>query len=135
MNIDTQEIVRLYAEEEHTVREIADRTGLSYGRVYGLLRSRVVMRNSGRRGRSRDTTEYLRVAEFMHRLIVTGDWPQHRKILAHQDLAKIFDVGEQTIRDAVRHLRHRGYLQTVPKKGTYVRPAQDWESASTGDRR
>lgn len=126
--LDTQEIVRLYVEEEWSVREIASRHGRSYGKIYGILRSRVVMRSSNGAGRRRDDMRHVKVAETMRERIVSGDWPPGRKILAQEDLAKIFDVRIQTIREAVAHLRERGYLTTVRNKGTYVRPRQDWES-------
>jgi Bacterial regulatory proteins, gntR family len=124
-DLDTREIVRLYTEEEWSVRDIATRLGCSYGRIYGILRARVVMRKSSGKGPRRNT-EYLKVAEIMRQLILTGDWRPNRKILAQEDLAKIFDVRHQAIREAVIHLRQRGYLLTLAK-GTYVRPPQDWE--------
>src|SRR5256885_14462333 len=100
--IDTQEIVRLYVEEELSVREIATRYGRSYGKIYGILRKRVLMRPNGR-GPAR-STEYLKVAEVMRERIGMGDWPPNRKILSQQDLALIFGVGVQTVRDATTHL-------------------------------
>jgi Bacterial regulatory proteins, gntR family len=126
--LDTDEIVRLYVGEEWSVREIATRFGCSYGRIYGILRARVVMRMSNGRG-PRRTQEYVKVAGIMRDRIVGGDWRPGRKILAQQDLAKIFDVRHQTIREAVTYLRERGYLRTVPNKGTYVRPPEEWERA------
>jgi transposase len=132
--IDTQEMVRLYVDEEWSVRDIATRFGCSYGRTYGILRSRVVLRRSDGRG-PRRTLEYVKVAEIMRERIVAGDWRPGRKILAQQELAEIFDVRHQTIREAVAHLRQRGYLLTVPNKGTYVRPPRDWETGlPVGDR-
>jgi hypothetical protein len=126
--IDTQEIVRLYVDEELSVRDIATRYRCSYGRIYNLLRARVVMRSSNRSGR-RQSTLYLQIAEVMRERIVTGDWPPNRKILSQEDLAKIFGVRHQVIREAELHLRERGYL-TVKSRGTYVRPRQDWECSS-----
>jgi DNA-binding GntR family transcriptional regulator len=81
----------------------------SYGRIYGILRSRVVLRPSNGRG-PRRTLEYVKVAEIMRERIINGDWRPGRKILAQQELAKIFDVRHQTIREAIAHLRQRGYL-------------------------
>src|SRR5947208_2200605 len=101
--LDTQEIVRLYVEEEWSVREIATRHACSYSKIYGMLRSRVVMRSSNGPGRNRDDMRHLKVAEIMRERIVGGDWPPNRKILAQEDLAKIFGVRIQTIREAVAH--------------------------------
>src|ERR1044072_5452905 len=118
-NRDADEIVRLYVDEEWSVRDIATRFGYSYGRTYNLLRARVVMRRSGGSG-PRRTDEYLTVAEVMRERITTGDWKPGRKIIAQHELAKIFNVRHQTIREATAHLRQHGYLRSVPNKGTYV---------------
>jgi hypothetical protein len=124
--LDTQEIVRLYIEEALSVREIATRFERSYGRIYGILRTRIVMRTSNGPGRRRDGA-YIEVAELMREHIISGHWPPRRKILPQRDLAQIFDVKPQVIREAIAHLRQHGYLQTVRSKGTYVRPPRDWE--------
>jgi transposase len=130
--IDTQEIVRLYIEEQLSVREIANRYGRSYGKIYNLLRNRVIMRPASGRGQHR-STQYLKVAEIMRERIVSGDWPPNRKILSQNDLALIFGVGLPTIRVAITHLRQRGYLTTKPgRNGIYVRPPQAWKAERQG---
>lgn len=120
--LDIDEIVRLYLDEEQDIRQIATRFGCSYSRVYGILRSRAVLRRSGRWSR-----EYVRVAQIMRENIIAGDWRPGHKILAQPELAKIFGVSHQTIREAVADLRERGFLFTVPNKGTYVSPPRIWE--------
>src|SRR4051812_9671704 len=97
-HLDIDEIVRLYVDDEWTVRDIATRFECSYSRIYNLLRSRVVLRRSNGRG-PRRTTEYAKIAQIMHELIVTGDWKPGHKILAQHELAKIFDVRHQSIRE------------------------------------
>jgi GntR family transcriptional regulator len=125
--LDTGEIVCLYVDKQWSIRDIATRYGCAYSRIYSILRSRVVMRPSGARG-PRRITEYVKVAEAIRERIITGDWRPGRKILAQHELAQIFGVRHQTIREAIIHLRQRGYLLIVPHKGTYVRPARDWEA-------
>jgi GntR family transcriptional regulator len=124
--VDTQEVVRLYVEKEWTVREIAQHFGSSYGKIYNLLRNRVVMRRSSGRGPQR-TTGHVEVAETIRQRIIEGDWPPNRKILSQPDLARIFGVGHAVIRNAVSHLEQQGYLKVVPSKGTYVRPEAHWK--------
>jgi Fic family protein len=126
---ETNEIIRLYVDEKLSVRTIATRFDRSYSRIYSLLQSRVVMRKRPGRG-PRTTMESVKIAEAMRQLIVTGQWQPNRKILSQQDLAKIFDARQQTIREAIAHLRQRGYLMTLPSKGTYVRTPQHWESGA-----
>lgn len=120
--LDADEIVRLYTQEEKSVREIATRVGGSYGRVYSLLRRRVVMRKS-----ESSNWEYVKIAGIMRERIAGGDWKPGHKILAQHELAKIFDVGQQTIREAISELRDHGFLYTVPNKGTFVSPPRLWE--------
>lgn len=122
--IDPDEAVRLYVDQKWSVREVADHLGCSYGRVYGVLRNRVVMR--GRNGSRRVNPDRALVADVMRERIVTGDWKPNHKILSEQDIAKIFSVGVHIVRGAVADLRRSGYLRTVRAKGTYVRPRRDW---------
>lgn len=123
--VNTQEVVRLYVEEEWTVRQIAQHFGSSYGKIYNLLRNRVVMRRSSRSG-PRRTMEHVEIAETMRRRIIEGDWPPNCKILSQLELAQIFHVGHAVIRQAIAHLEQQGYLKVLPSKGTYVRPKQYW---------
>jgi DNA-binding transcriptional regulator YhcF (GntR family) len=123
--VDTKEVVRLYVEEEWSVREIAQYFGSSYGRIYNRLRNRVVMRRSGDRG-PRGTSDHVEIPEAMRQCIINGDWPPKRKILSQPELARIFRVRHAVIREAVSHLEQQGYLKVLPSKGTYVRPEQYW---------
>lgn len=122
--IDPDEAVRLYVDKEWSVREVADHLGCSYGRVYGVLRNRVVMR--GRDGGVRAGRDRDRVVEVIRERIVNGDWQPEQKILSEQEMAKMFAVGVHIVRGAVADLRRSGYLRTVRAKGTYVRPRSDW---------
>lgn len=121
---DIKEITRLYTDEGLSVRELATRFGCSYGRIYGMLRGRVAMRGTSR-GRRRNL-EYVRVAEIMRERIVVGHWQPGHKIWPQHELMAAFDVSHQAVRDAITHLRQRGYLWTLPNEGTYVRPPRDW---------
>lgn len=126
-SIDTQEMVRLYVEEQRSVRDIATRFGRSYGRIYNLLRTRVIMRTSHASRPDRDM-EYAKIATTMREHIVGGDWPPGCKLLPQTELAKLFDVPLQTIRYAIADLRQHRYLTTMQHRGTYVRPPQDWKA-------
>jgi transposase len=123
MRIDPAEVVRLYVEEEWSIREIADHLGSSYGRVYGILRNRVALRTAAGR-----TRRQVAVAETMRARIVGGDWKPRHKVLSPEELAAIFGVGPQTVRLAIADLRRRGYLRSVPGRGIYVLPPEEWPS-------
>jgi transposase len=127
--IDPEEAVRLYVDKEWSVREIANHLGSSYGRIYNLLRNRVVMRTARDRGKSEDHTE---IAEIIKARIVDGDWETGRKILPIADLARIFGVRQQTVRLAIADLRRRGYLRSERGRGICVRPPRR-RSAETAE--
>lgn len=65
--------------------------------------------------------EHLEVARIMRERIIDGGWTAGRKILPEEDLALIFNVSRQTIREAIANLLQDGYLETRPNKGVYVR--------------
>lgn len=123
--LDPREIVRLYAEEERTVREIASHLGTSYARVYHILRHRVTTRGRAEERARQKGPKHEQVRETMRERIVTGDWKPRHKILNNHRLAQIFGVGQQTVEAVVADLRAQGYLRTVAR-GTYVRPPEDW---------
>lgn len=117
------EIVRLYVEEELTVREIAERFGTSYARIYHILRTRVQLRpRSAGRARGRKHQE---IKEIIRQRIVTGDWKPRHKILNNHQLGQILGVGQQTVEGVIADLRAQGYIRSLPK-GNYVRPPEDW---------
>jgi GntR family transcriptional regulator len=122
-DIEIDEVVRLYDERKWSVRDIADRFGCSYGRIYRILRTHAVMRKPGS---PRQNVDRLQITAIMHRHIITGDWKPNHKLLGEQELAMIFGVGPRIIRRAIADLRARGYLLTTASKGTYVRPRCDW---------
>lgn len=122
--LPVDEILRLYNAEKLNVRQIADRLGLAYGQVYGVLRKRVVLRKAYNTG-PRKVPSYLDVAEAMRQRIIAGNWKPDSKIPPRNDLARAFHVNHQVIRDAADRLREQGYL-TVSNRGTFVRPEQYW---------
>lgn len=116
------EIVRLYVEEQMSVREIAMRFRTSYGKIYYVLRKREVME----RDRSHPTKSYLKVAEAIRDRITAGEWKPGEKIPSQVELAETFGVSTQTVSAAVSHLREHGYLRVLPGRGTYVRLERYW---------
>jgi transposase len=125
MDLDADEVVRLYVEEQRSVREIADHFGTSYARVYHILRYRVQMRSRGEEHLRQKSKKHDQIKETMRERIIGGDWKPRHKILNNHQLAQIFGVGQQTIERVVADLREQGYLHCLPR-GTYVRPPEDW---------
>lgn len=64
--------------------------------------------------------EYRRVADDLQRQIEDGTIPPGGKLPGELELADIYRVSAGTVRRAVRELRDRGLVVTLPAKGTYV---------------
>ncbi|SFO14271.1 regulatory protein, gntR family [Actinomadura madurae] len=66
---------------------------------------------------------YVQVADIIAARIDAGDLQPDRPIPSEARMAEEFGVARLTARRAVRELRDRGLVVTVPGRGTFVRPA------------
>jgi GntR family transcriptional regulator len=62
---------------------------------------------------------YFRVTELRER-ILSGEWPCGSRIPGEVDLATAFGVSVITIRQAMTHLMHDGYIERHRAKGSFV---------------
>ena len=67
---------------------------------------------------------YLQVVHHIAEQIRTGRLRVGARLPAERDLAEQYGVAVNTIRRAVRELRDRGLVITVPIKGTFVQAEQ-----------
>ncbi|MCO5995771.1 winged helix-turn-helix domain-containing protein [Actinoallomurus rhizosphaericola] len=74
---------------------------------------------------------YQEVAEVIRDRIARGDWQPRSQLPSQAKMAKEFGVSGSTVSDAIAHLRERGYVWTLPHKGSYARPAEDWREESS----
>lgn len=63
---------------------------------------------------------YEAMADHIAARIASGDLPPGSRLPAEVDLAEEYRVGLSTARRAVKELRERGLVQTLPVKGTFV---------------
>mgnify|MGYP003365156447 CR=1 FL=1 len=63
--------------------------------------------------------------EAMREQIATGAWPVGQRIPREVELAEMFQIGRNTVREAVRVLSHAGVLEVCQGDGTYVRTVED----------
>jgi DNA-binding GntR family transcriptional regulator len=75
---------------------------------------------------SAPATQYRRIAEVLRRRIIAGEWRPRRRIPSQQALAAELGVSANTVSRAVACLRNDGYVWTLPHKGSYARPSEDW---------
>ncbi|GLW21565.1 GntR family transcriptional regulator [Microbispora triticiradicis] len=72
------------------------------------------------------TPVYQRMAMDVVEQIRSGDLLPNRRIPTEKALMKQYGVAKATARNAVNHLRKQGWVFTVPHRGTYVSPQEDW---------
>ncbi|MEU2118863.1 winged helix-turn-helix domain-containing protein [Streptomyces sp. NPDC016459] len=66
---------------------------------------------------------YMQLAEVIAAKIETGEYAPDRMIPTPARLAEEYGIAVLTARRAMRELRERGLIITVPGKGSYVTPA------------
>ncbi|MFF6811386.1 GntR family transcriptional regulator [Streptomyces sp. NPDC012403] len=76
---------------------------------------------------------YLQVVHHIAEQIRAGRLRAGARLPAERDLAEQYGVAVNTVRRAVRDLRDRGLVITVPIKGTFVRPEASSEAPGSED--
>ncbi|MGA5197833.1 GntR family transcriptional regulator [Streptomyces exfoliatus] len=66
---------------------------------------------------------YMQLAEVIAAKIETGEYAPDRMIPTPARLAEEYGIAVLTARRAMRELRERGLIITVPGKGSFVTPA------------
>lgn len=69
--------------------------------------------------------EYMRVADDIEQRIRSGEYPPGSMLPGERAMAEEQGVAIGTVRRAVRELRARELVVTLPHKGTYVRQPED----------
>ncbi|MBZ4320249.1 GntR family transcriptional regulator [Streptomyces huiliensis] len=63
---------------------------------------------------------YMQVADHIAARVGAGELPPGARLPGERDLAEEYGVAVGSVRRAVRELRERGLLVTLPAKGTFV---------------
>ncbi|MFI2712301.1 GntR family transcriptional regulator [Micromonospora sp. NPDC018662] len=66
------------------------------------------------------TPLYVQVADLVAKRIEDGELQPRRPIPSESHLQQEYGVARGTVRQAVRLLRARGLVVTIPQRGTYV---------------
>ena len=69
---------------------------------------------------------YEAVADHIALRIRAGQFKPNMPLPGERALAEMYGVALGTIRNATELLRERGYVATLPGRGTYVRPVEEW---------
>ncbi|MEU2851765.1 winged helix-turn-helix domain-containing protein [Streptomyces syringium] len=64
---------------------------------------------------------FRQIAADLIRDIEAGSLEVGSPLPSESELMEMYGVARNTVRNAVAHLRERGYVETVAKRGTYVK--------------
>ncbi|MEG3628947.1 GntR family transcriptional regulator [Streptomyces poriticola] len=76
---------------------------------------------------------YMQVADHIAARIASGHLRPGARLPGERDLGVEYGVAYLTARRAVRELRERGLVVTLPAKGTFVAYPADGDDAADGD--
>lgn len=76
---------------------------------------------------------YMQMADHIADRIAKGDLRPGARLPGERDLAAEYGVANLTARRAVRELRERGLVVTLPAKGTFVAYPETGEAAGEGE--
>lgn len=69
---------------------------------------------------------YKAVADHLELRIRAGQFKPNMPLPGERALAEQYGVALGTIRNATDLLRERGLVATLPGRGTFVKPAEEW---------
>jgi DNA-binding FadR family transcriptional regulator len=76
---------------------------------------------------SAERKQYERVADVIRDRITRGEFQTRRRIPSQSEMAEEFGVSGNAVWRAIACLRAQGYVWTLPNKGSYARPPEDWK--------
>ncbi|MDK1346177.1 winged helix-turn-helix domain-containing protein [Streptomyces sp. 378] len=77
--------------------------------------------------------EYVKLADRLAAEIKAGRPPVGGRLPGEREMTEIYKVSLGTVRRAVRELRERGLVATLPIKGTYVIATSETAQLDQGD--
>ena len=69
---------------------------------------------------------YRQIADEVIERIRDGALSPRRPVPSETTLMQQYDVARETARRAVGLLREQGWIYTVPQRGSYVSPPEEW---------
>ena len=89
-------------------------------------KDRLVRVPDRRAGTTLKQKEHERIAKVIRERITSGQLKPRRRIPSQAEMAEEFAVSGRTVAQAIAWLRDRGYVWTLPHKGSYTRPEEAW---------
>jgi GntR family transcriptional regulator len=72
------------------------------------------------------TPLYVQLARIVRERIRSGEFDPMQVIPSETQLVQEHGVARETVRRAVDLLRREGWIFTLPQRGSYVSPREDW---------
>jgi DNA-binding GntR family transcriptional regulator len=69
---------------------------------------------------------YQQAVDDIRQRITSGELPARCRLPSQVRLAEELGVSTHVVARAVARLRAEGYLWTLPSRGSYARPREDW---------
>lgn len=76
------------------------------------------------------STKAEEISAIVRGRIRTGQYQPNKRIPSQSEMADEFGVSGRTIAKAIADLRDRGYLVTLPHKGSFSRPSDHWRDVA-----
>ncbi|NRQ33586.1 winged helix-turn-helix transcriptional regulator [Nonomuraea sp. NN258] len=74
----------------------------------------------------RSSPLYRYVADEIRRQIISGQLPPEHPVPGEVTLKRRYGVARETIRRGMAYLREEGWVYTIPHRGSYVSPRDQW---------
>jgi DNA-binding GntR family transcriptional regulator len=69
---------------------------------------------------------YQQAVDNIRQRITSGELPPRCRLPSQLELAGEIGVSTHVVARAIARLRDEGYLWTLPSRGSYARPREDW---------
>ncbi|MFZ2099253.1 MAG: GntR family transcriptional regulator, partial [Oricola sp.] len=66
------------------------------------------------------------VSELLAARILSGAYPPETALPTEAELCQAYGVSRTTLREAIKNLVAKGFLEVAPSRGTWVRPMRAW---------
>lgn len=75
---------------------------------------------------------FMQIADVLAARITDGTYPPDGRLPAEPELVAEFGAARESVRRAIRELRDRGLVETVPGKGSFVVPESERQAQPDG---
>ncbi|MEV5895467.1 GntR family transcriptional regulator [Nonomuraea fuscirosea] len=121
-------------QREFKVARTTARRAIRVLRNQGLVHTRqgegTFVNAPGQTGPSgRQTPFYRHIADELRKRIRSGDLVPSKPLPSEVDLVREFRAARETVRRALTLLREEGWVYSIPHRGSFVAPVEQWPAS------